>query len=103
MHPAAAGPAGTIWVAAEIESSDRGSLQGIAVLDDRNRCIVPDLRRDDLAAARLALRQRGCRAGRITRSNPHHLGRALLSVTRQKPRAGAVRKGGAKVAFKLAG
>jgi hypothetical protein len=59
------------------------------------RCVVPNVRRKPVAAARRAVRRAGCRPGRIRRSYSASV--RLGRVISQSPRAGARRAAGTKV------
>jgi hypothetical protein len=62
----------------------------------RIRCIVPKLRGRRLRGARKALRKGHCKLGRVTRRKARR--RLRGRVIRQRPRAGAKRRRGFKVA-----
>lgn len=55
----AAGPAGTLWIAATFTRKG-GTKGGIAVVNLEDRCIVPDLTGDTLGLARLDLANHAC-------------------------------------------
>ena len=61
-----AGPGGTLWFSAVL--TEVGSTGGIAVVNFRERCFVPDLQLMRPAEARKELRLHGCRLGRVRRT-----------------------------------
>jgi hypothetical protein len=93
----AAGPAGTLWIAASLTKAG-GSTGGIAVVNLKGRCVVPDLRSDFLPEAKLDLANHDCRLGRVRKASK--LPVSDLNVVCQSPRAGAVRRHGARVAIR---
>jgi virginiamycin B lyase len=101
LQPAAPGPAGTTWLVADLAYKDGGEVDAIAVLDDSGRCIVPRLRGDSLAGARLTLANHSCRLGKVSRHNPHHLPARDLGIGRQGATPGTVLRHGARVAVTL--
>jgi streptogramin lyase len=101
LQPVAAGPAGTLWVVANVVLPNGGQVDAIAVLDDSGRCIVPRLRGDSLAEAKLVLRNHSCRLGKVRRHNPHGLPARDLGIGRQSAPAGRVMAHDAAVAVTL--
>jgi hypothetical protein len=80
------------------ERSAREAAERTAALR-RQRCAVPRLRGDSLAAARRALHRVHCNLGKVTEPRSRH---GALIVTRQSVRAGRILAGGAKVEVTLA-
>jgi streptogramin lyase len=81
----AAGPAGTLWIAASLTRKG-GSKGGIAVVNLEDRCIVPDLTGDTLGLARLDLANHACGLGGLPPVTPARSPR----VACQYPPAGTV-------------
>jgi len=63
------------------------------------RCVVPDVKGKTMAAARRAIRRRGCATGRVRRVYSGSVARGR--VVAQAPRAGARLRPGAKVSLVL--
>jgi PASTA domain-containing protein len=63
------------------------------------RCVIPNVKRRTVAAARRAIRRAGCRVGRIGRAYSPSVGKGR--VISQSPRAGARRAAGSKVSLVL--
>jgi len=85
----AAGPAGTLWIAASL-TRKAGSKGGIAVVNLGGSCIVPDLTGDTLGQARLDLANHACALGSV-----QTFGRGRVAC--QYPPAGTVLEDGAPV------
>jgi hypothetical protein len=83
------------------EAAERASREAAerAVALQRERCVVPRLRGDSLAAARRVLHRGHCSLGRVTASRTD--GGALI-VAGQSVRVGRTLAGGARVAITLA-
>jgi streptogramin lyase len=87
----AAGPAGTLWIAASLTRKG-GSKGGIAVVNLGGSCIVPDLAQDTLGQAQLDVANHGCVLGAV-----EPVPRATPRVACQSPAAGTVLEHGAVV------
>jgi virginiamycin B lyase len=87
----AAGPAGTLWIAASLARKG-GSKGGIAVVNVGGSCIVPDLAGDTLGQARLGLANHACALGSM-----QTVARGGTKVGCQSPPAGTVLEHGALV------
>jgi len=87
----AAGPAGTLWIAASLTRKG-GSKGGIAVVNLGGSCIVPDLARDTLSQARLDLANHACALGGV-----QPVPRVGPKIVCQSPPAGSVLDHGAPV------
>ena len=87
----AAGPAGTLWIAASLTRKG-GSKGGIAVVDLGGSCIVPDLAQDTLSLARLDLANHACGLGTLLPAP-----RPGAKIACQSPPAGTVLEPGALV------
>jgi virginiamycin B lyase len=88
----AAGPAGTLWIAASLARKG-GSKGGIAVVNLGGSCIVPDLAGDTLGLARLDLANHACGLDGLPPAAPARSPR----VACQDPPAGTVLDHGALV------
>jgi sugar lactone lactonase YvrE len=88
----AAGPAGTLWIAATLTRKG-GTKGGVAVVNVEDRCIVPDLTGDTLGLARLDLANHACGLEGL----PATTLRRSPRVACQFPPAGAVLAHGALV------
>lgn len=71
-----------------------GATPVVTGLPRTRRCIVPNVRRKRLAAARAAIRRAGCTVGRVRRVRSNRLRGRVVS---QRPRAGARRPRGTRV------
>jgi streptogramin lyase len=90
----AAGPAGTLWIAASLTRN--GSTKGgVAVVNVGGSCIVPDLTRDSLSLVRLDLANRACALGFVQATGRRP------TVVCQSPPAGTVLEHGALVSVTL--
>ena len=102
-HALAAGPAGTLWLAAAYDQG--GSTGAIAVLDPRGRCITPNLVDDSHIQLELDLSNHGCSLGRARIASGSYgqpqLPARFLVVECQRPSPGSVRAPGARVNIEL--
>ena len=88
----AAGPAGTLWIAASL-TRKAGAKGGIVVVNLGGSCIVPDLVGDTLGLARLDLANHACGLGSVQGV----AGRRSPGIVCQEPPAGTVLDPGALV------
>jgi hypothetical protein len=93
---AAAGPSGTVWLAATVASPD-GEVQRVVVLDESGRCIVPNLAHELLSFAKVDLAAHSCRVGNVANVNHQGLPASILPVVRQSAPAGRVLAPGARI------